>query len=190
VQRHVTGLLAGLTGLLFAACAMLEAPKAPDPSATFSTQGRLSVHYHDFASGKEDTVFGRFDWTEHGRDVDLSLLDPLGQSIAMVHAEPDHATLRLSDGRTFEGASAEDLTREALGYPVPVAGLRAWLLGRANDPSIKPTTDPSGALVIHESNWTIHYPDAGMPPRRIDLSYPGPGVSLDLRLAIEAQNGS
>lgn len=177
--------LAGVISLALAGCA--TAPHVDsDASATFDTHGRLSVHYRDFASGKDDTVFGRFDWIEHGKTVDLSLLDPLGQSIAIVHAEPAHATLRLADGRTFEGNSAEDLTKEALGYTVPIAGLRSWLLGHADEPSDIPAKDADGAIVLHEMGWTIRYPDASLPPKRIDLSYPGPGVALDLRLAIEA----
>jgi outer membrane lipoprotein LolB len=189
VLSRATGLLAGVIWLLCAGCSTLGSAQH-DSSATFYSHGRLSVHYRDLQSGKEDTVFGRFDWVEHGSTVDLSLLDPLGQSIAIVHSEPGSATLKLSDGRTFDGTSAEDLTREALGYTVPIAGLRSWLLGRAEDPSLKPSIDADGALVFHEMDWTVKYPDAVLPPKRIDLSYPGPGVSLDLRLAIEAPDAT
>jgi outer membrane lipoprotein LolB len=189
VRSRAAGLVAGFIWLLCAGCTTLR-PAEHDTRATFYTHGRLSVHYRDLQSGKEDTVFGRFDWVEHGSTVDLSLLDPLGQSIAIVHSEPGLATLKLSDGRTFEGASAEDLTQQALGYMVPIAGLRSWLLGHAEDAALKPSVDADGALVLHEMNWTVRYPDATLPPKRIDLSYPGPGVALDLRLAIEAADAT
>jgi outer membrane lipoprotein LolB len=189
VLSRATGLVAGFIWLFCAGCSTLR-PAPHDTDATFYAHGRLSVHYRDLQSGKEDTVFGRFDWVEHGSTVDLSLLDPLGQSIAIVHSEPGRATLKLADGRAFEGDSAEDLTQEALGYTVPIAGLRSWLLGHAEDPALKPSVDADGAVVLHEMNWTVKYPDATVPPKRMDLSYPGPGVALDLRLALEAPDAS
>jgi len=182
---------AGLWALaaLLGACSTLATVKN-DATSTFDAQGRMSVHYRDLHGGKEDTVFGRFAWIEHGNSVDLSLLDPLGQGIATVHAEPDDATLKLNDGRVFHGPSAEALTQEALGYSVPVTGLRSWLQGRSSVPGKAPVTGPDGALTLSESGWTVEYPNAQMPPRRIDLHYPGPDIALDLRLAIEAPGGS
>jgi outer membrane lipoprotein LolB len=174
---------------LLAGCAGLATVKN-DTSSTFNAEGRISVHYKDLKGGKEDTLFGRFDWVEHDRTVDLALLDPLGQGIATVHAEPDNATLKLNDGRVFHGPSAEALTLDALGYTIPVTGLRSWLQGRSSIAGSRPGDNPDGGLVLKESGWTIDYPDKNMPPRRIDLHYPGPDIALDLRIAVEAPGGN
>ena len=175
--------------MLLSACSTLQIPKL-DASASFDAHGRLSVHYRELDGGKEDTVFGRFEWIEHGDTVDLSLLDPLGQGIATVHATPDHAVLRLSDGRQFEGTSADQLTHQALGYTVPVQGLRSWLLGHASTPGGTLVPDKDGGLDLKEAGWSVHYPESALPPRRIDLSYPGPEVALDIRIVVEAPEGS
>jgi outer membrane lipoprotein LolB len=169
---------------LLAGCSTLK-PVTLDASASFDAHGRMSVHYKDLKGGKEDTVFGRFEWIEHGPTVDLALLDPLGQGIATVHAAPGDAVLKLADGREFHGASADLLTQEALGYTVPVEGLRSWLVGRSSVAGKKPEANPDGGLMLKEAGWTIDYPAPEMPPRRIDLHYSGPDIALDLRLAIE-----
>ena len=190
ISQSVLRWLGASCGLvLLAACSTLEVPKS-DASASFDARGRLSVHYQELNGGKEDTVFGRFEWIEHGDIVDLSLLDPLGQGVATVHAAPGHAELKLSDGRQFEGTSADQLTREALGYTVPIEGLRSWLLGRASVPGSAPVPGKDGGLDLKEAGWSVHYPAVTMPPRRIDLSYPGPEVALEIRIAIEPADGS
>ncbi len=184
------GLAAGVLALaLLSACSTLK-PRPADASASFEAHGRVSVHYKDWKGGKEDTVFGRFDWIEHGSTVDLALLDPLGQGIATVHAAPGDAVLKLSDGREFHGASADLLTREALGYTIPVEGLRSWLNGRPSLANTKPEPNPDGGVMLKEAGWTIDYPTPDMPPKRIDLHYPGPEIALDLRLAIEDRDPS
>ena len=184
------GRLAGmLVVLMLSACSTLM-PVRPDASASFDAHGRMSVHYKDLKGGKEDTVFGRFEWIEHGTTVDLSLLDPLGQGIATVHAAPGDAILKLADGREFRGQSADLLTQQALGYTVPVEGLRSWLVGRSSMPDKTPQPNPDGGLVLQEAGWTIDYPSPDMPPKRIDLHYLGSDIALDLRLAIEAPDPS
>jgi outer membrane lipoprotein LolB len=185
VRASRAGLLAGVLALFaLSACSTLK-PVAADASASFDAHGRMSVHYKDLKGGKEDTVFGRFEWIEHGATVDLSLLDPLGQGIATVHAAPGSATLKLADGRELHGQSADLLTQQALGYTVPVEGLRSWLVGRSSLPNKVPEPNPDGGLMLNEAGWRIDYPALNMPPKRIDLHYLGPDIALDLRLAIE-----
>ena len=118
------------------------------------------------------------------------MLDPLGQGIATIHTAPGAATLKLADGREFHGQSADLLTLEALGYTVPVEGLRSWLVGRSSLPNKTPEANPDGGLMLKEGGWSVDYPSSDMPPKRIDLHYLGPDIALDLRLAIEDPNPS
>jgi outer membrane lipoprotein LolB len=173
---------------LLASCALFPTKHTLQADSSFEAHGRISVHYHDFASGKEETEFGRFDWIEHGNVVDLTLLDPLGQGIATVHAEPHAATLKLANGQQYRGSSADDLTQNALGYTVPIEGLRGWLTGKPSIAGDAMTLDADGGMTLRESGWMVHYPSASMPPKRIDLTFPGPGVALDIRLALEESN--
>lgn len=167
-----------------------EGPDARPPDRELT--GRISVHYHSFASGKEDTVFANFDWSEHDQDVDLVLLNPLGQTIARIRSEPNRSTLTLSDGRTFTAGTPEALTTDVLGWTLPVAGLRAWLEGRTADPNTATKIDPDGTRRLVENGWTVTYP-SGSPedaPSRVSLNYPGPGIALELRIVVDSRVGS
>jgi outer membrane lipoprotein LolB len=146
-----------------------------------------------FSTDHEETVFANFDWSERGPDVDLDLLDPLGQSIARVRAAPGASTLTLRDGRVFSGPSPEALTLQVLGWTLPVGGLRAWLEGRAANPETPlATLDADGNRRLVENGWTIVYmkEEGVSQPRRLNLSYPGPGISLDLRIVIDTRSGA
>ncbi len=177
--------------LLLAACSTLP-PGALDRTAQSRTiEGRLSVHYRDLETSKDESLSGRFVWTASGDDVELSLLDPLGQTVALIRSGPQNASITFRDGRKVEGATPEDLTRRTLGWTVPLQGLRYWLDGQA-DPSTAVSTLDDGRL--RQDRWTIRLvpadgAPAGAAPRRIDLAYPGPPVEIDLRLVVDQRSG-
>src|ERR1700710_2706188 len=86
-------------------------------------EGRMSVRYKDLASGKEDASSGRFVWTtDGGDDLELSLLDPLGQTVALIRADSHRASIVFRDGRKVDGATPESLTEQTLGWTVPLRG--------------------------------------------------------------------
>ena len=90
-----------------------------------------------------------------------------------------------SDGRHEEANGWSGLTERALGAPLPVAGLAAWIVGapRANAPhSIEP--DASGrAVVLRQDGWEIVYAysdgDAKL-PARLQLSQ----SDLEVRIVV------
>ena len=156
-----------------------------------TVEGRLSVRYKDLATSKEDALSGRFVWTADATDIDLSLLDPLGQTVALIRSGTERSTVTFRDGRRVDGATPEALTRRALGWTVPLTGLRYWLDGRP-DPHSPVTTGDDGRL--RQDGWTIRFvaaddaaPDA--PPKRIDLAYPGPPVEIEMRLVVDRRSG-
>lgn len=154
-----------------------------------SIDGRISIRYKDLASGKEDALSGRFAWVTTGDALELRLLDPIGQSVALVETAPGRATVTFRDGRKVEGIDAESLTQQTLGYALPLHGLRSWLAGRAA-PGSDVSRLPDGRL--RQDGWTIRFvaPDdaaTGQPPRRIDLEYPGPPAEIEMRLVVDAR---
>jgi len=173
-----------------AACSTLPPPAAP-VAGDRSIDGRLSLHYKDLDSGKEDALSGRFAWIAHDDAVELTLLDPLGQSVARVRTRPGHSSITFRDGRTIEGDAPEALMQRTLGYALPLEGLGAWLDGHA-EAGAPATTLDDGRL--RQSGWTIRFTAADdavadTPPRRIDLYYPGPPAEIELRLVVDQRSG-
>jgi len=183
----------GLVALALAACASVP-PGTFDRTVHGETiEGRIAIHYKDLATGKEDASSGRFVWTTSGDELELSLLDPLGQTVALVRSDTKHSSITFRDGRKVDGDTPEELTQRTLGWTVPLRGLRYWLLGRA-DPARPVTTLPDRQLC--QDNWTIGFQRAGddasadAVPKRIDLHFPGPPVNVELRLIVDSRSAS
>ncbi len=174
--------------LLVASCATTSPSLQRELTGGRSIEGRISVRYHDLASGKEEALSGSFQWSERGDDVELALLDPLGQSVALIRSSPNLSTIAFRDGRRVEGDSPEALTRQALGWTVPLRGMRTWLDGRPATGADATTLDGDG---FRQDGWTIRFlrADDGS-PRRIDLSFPGPPAAIDLRLVVDRREGA
>jgi outer membrane lipoprotein LolB len=174
-----------MAAALLAACA--GAPPRPPASAAFAVDvpfavdGRLSVR-----RGSEG-VTANFSWRHAPPRDDFVISSPLGQTMAEISgdASMQHYELRTSEGRREEAPDWSGLTARALGAPLPVAGLAAWILGapRANAPdSIE--TDASGrAVVLRQDGWEIVYAyadaDARL-PARLQLSQ----ADLEVRIVI------
>lgn len=144
---------------------------------TMDMTGRLSVRYQ--VRGKEEALHGSFTWSQNPNRTTVTLLSPLGQTMAVINVSPEGATLQ-QGGQQVRGAPDVDaLTAETLGWPLPVAGLREWLQGFAIDNSGKRfIATPSTAAVVSNDGWRIHYaawhddasPPAQLRPKRIDLA--------------------
>ncbi len=177
--------------LLAAACTTVP-PGAFDRVVEGRTiEGRMSVRYKDLESQKEDALSGRFVWTASGDDLELSLLDPLGQTVALIRSGAGGSSITFRDGRRVDGATPEALTQRTLGWNVPLRGLRSWLEGKADAGSAVTTLDDGR---IRQDQWTIRFQrdDAappGSPPKRIDLAYPGPPAEIEMRLVVDQRSG-
>lgn len=157
-----------LVGALLSACSTL----APTPTAERQYIGRFSVV--TTLAGKRDSGSGRFKLAVDGSALVLDLDTPLGSTLARVEVDPQGARLTApADGgqRVVQGASAEALTYEVLGWPLPVAGFRDWIEGRpvADRPS-KPIAATEGSAFAQDG-WTVtvleRFAQAGGAPRRL-----------------------
>ena len=178
------------TLLCLGACSSVP-PGVLDRTAHGRTiEGRLSVRYQDAETSKEDALSGRFVWTDGTDGVELSLLDPLGQTVALIRSSATRSSITFRDGRSVDGATPEALTQRTLGWTVPLKGLRYWLDGRP-DPGSTATPLADGRL--RQDGWTLRFvaPEgaaADAPPRRVDLSFPGPPVEIEMRLVIDQRS--
>ncbi|WP_432259129.1 outer membrane lipoprotein LolB [Cupriavidus sp. TMH.W2] len=186
--------------LLLQACASVAPSRSfdADPSAASRQYtGRFSANYVRY--GRNEGVQGSFRWEEQGRNVRLDLVSPLGQTLAVVTATPSGATLDLPNQPPRNAPEVDTLMEEALGFALPVAGMRDWLHGRATQGTPARTTrDEQGRLAtLAQNGWTVRYvawqdaPAAGAAatqvPRRIDLARDAGSNPLSVRLVIDPQ---
>jgi outer membrane lipoprotein LolB len=201
--RHMRGIalpLASATTMsiaLLAGCSVAptRGPSTSNAATALSTQtsrayhGRFSVSYTD-RYGRPQNAYGNFDWQEQGDTVTLQLLNPFGQTLAIVTSSPAVATLELPNRQPLTADNVSTLMRNALGFSLPVEGLRYWL-----QPSPAPTSqaktivDPQAETRLKEidqDGWTIQYlayadaPEVGV--KRVDLTRSDPPLAIKLVL--------
>jgi outer membrane lipoprotein LolB len=134
--------------------------------------GRLSLRYP--VQGKTQSVQGKFQWSQHRDTTDIELYSPLGQTIARISIAPGLATLEQSGGVRRAAASPDALTEDALGWPLPVDGMRYWLQGfvRGTDGQLQAAM-PEGTERLDSDGWQLSYPvwqpsgDVAV-PKRVD----------------------
>lgn len=179
-----------LVSLSAAGCASISAPAGSDTSAAAAQRATLSRSYHEAIdlggrlsvryqqNGDDQAVHGSFTWAQStGRTV-VTLLSPLGQTIAVINITPDLSTLTQAGRAPHTAADVDALAAGALGWPLPISGLRDWLQGfaRAADGRhfvAMPQADTTG--VTTREGWRIDYSSwldngAEHHPRRIDLA--------------------
>lgn len=171
-----------LLPLLLAGCAALQgdAPQAAGGASRNYQQaidlgGRLSVRY-EMRHG-EEAVHGSFQWQQTPAQTSVTLLSPLGQTVARIDMNPSGAALERAGQPVRSAPDVDVLTADTLGWPLPVAGLRDWLQGFGTDLNGNTfVATPQSAPVTTRDGWQLHYPawqddGAGAPrPRRIDLA--------------------
>lgn len=130
IARYSRFLFVSMVAALLSACATPPKPQAgSDAADAFSRTGRFAVTVTD-ADGRQKAVQGGFSWLDHNGHYLLDLTNPLGSIEARVEGGPDAASLTKADGTRLQASDPDTLAQEALGYPVPVAGMRYWLRGR------------------------------------------------------------
>lgn len=155
-----------------------------------SYQGRFAIQYND-QNGQQRNAYGNFSWQETGDTVTLQLRNPLGQTLAIVTSSPASATLELPNRAPLTADNVSTLMQNALGFELPVEGLRYWLQP-SPAPTSRATTEkdpeqPSHLKQITQDGWTIDYvayadaPATGV--KRLNLSRSEP--PLDIKLVLD-----
>ena len=141
--------------------------------------GRLSLRYQQ--DGKEQAVYGSFTWSQSRQETDITLLSPLGQTLATINIGAGQATLKQAGQPPRIASDVDALTVQALGWPLPIAGLRDWLQGFGEDAGgrrFTATPDADGNFsvttadkwLIQYSNWQDQDKPSDSYPKRIDLA--------------------
>jgi outer membrane lipoprotein LolB len=184
--------------VLLAGCATTAtAPLSNMPVGAYREQvdldGRLFVNFEK--DGKPDTISVKFSWQQQGQRVDVSLASPLGQTVAKISVTPEAATLTQSGRAALVAKDINGLTVEALGWALPVSGLRDWLQGYASGADGKRfAASPVNNRITTADGWQLTFVSwqdgsAESRPKRIDATRPATaGASaLAIRIVLDAQ---
>ena len=169
-----------------AGCATVE----PRRAVLRESEGRFSASFT--MDGRTNNSSGRFSLKLYADGLTLDLASPLGNTLARIETGPDGARLSYAgpdgDMRSMQGTNAEELSFEALGWRVPVSGLRYWIRGEP-DPSRSSTSLPPAGF--EQAHWVVRVQErfeADGSPRLLNFersaTVDAPAISL--RLVLEA----
>jgi len=175
-------LMAALLLALAAGCASVPpaVPAVAIPAANWMLQGRIGVQ------AGEQSLSGNIRW-QHSVEADEVLVtSPLGLGVARIVRNADGVMLEAPNRPPRRAPAAESLTREALGYALPVAGLAWWVQARP-DParSFEATHDGAGRVMqLKQDGWVIDYLQyaADARPRKLVVAREG----LEIRLGADS----
>lgn len=164
---------------LLAGCTTLTAPEYAASTSqrdyidVLELDGRLSAQYK---KGEQDeAIHVSFGWKQRKDFSSITILSPLGQMLAAIEIRPDSAVLIQPGKPPRYAADVNALAEQALGWPLPVAGLRNWLQGFATNTQHQPfIASPTNTQVTTSDGWHLQYQSwqneaAQMRPKRIDL---------------------
>jgi len=184
---------AALAVVLLSGCAELPAPpevavsQTPIPSAaavrSFQLTGRIAVK-HDGQG-----FSGTLRWSHDARHDEVFLQSPLGQGVARIERDGGGVTLVTADDKIYRAATVEALTREVLGWQLPLDGLEHWVLGRAAPESAaRRIIGENGQLSrLIQDGWQVDFEryrtiQGAELPGRLVVAY---GNDLEVRLVID-----
>ena len=175
-----------LLALTLTGCASIP-PVAPGAlgvplSDTWTMQGRIGIQ------AGEQSLSGQIRW-QHQLDRDeLLMTSPLGQGVARIERNAEGVTLDVPNQPSRRAPDAESLTREVLGYAIPLDGLGWWVQARpAPDRAFEATHDALGRLSqLKQDGWVIEYlqylTDLPARPRKLVVAREG----LEIRLVADS----
>lgn len=197
-SRRAPALAFAATLALLAGCATTTGPRSSAVVApyadTLDLGGRIAINYS--RDGKKEALSGKFNWQQTPAQTEVSLISPTGQTVAQIRVTATGATLKRNGEPTRSAPDLDSLTRQTLGWTLPVSGLRDWLQGyaTASDGS-RFQASPSNESVVTSDGWKVDYlawqdDQAAVPqPRRIDVTRLALGQQVDdmsIRIVIDA----
>lgn len=153
-------LAAALAGCASTATDSTSVPSAQAAAApyrdTIELSGRIQVNYQK--DGQPGNVTGGFEWSQQPGQIDVSLISPLKQTMAVIQVTPRQATLTEAGRAPRTAGDIDALTRQALGWSLPVSGLRDWLQGYATDAAGKRfAATPANNSVFTQDGWRLRF---------------------------------
>jgi outer membrane lipoprotein LolB len=186
---------AALAGCATTATQPGGAPGAAAPVAnapyreTIELSGRLQVTYQK--DGQPGSMNGPFEWSQRPGQLDVVFLNPLKQIAATINVTPQQATFTEAGRAPRSAADLESLTRQTLGWSLPVSGLRDWLQGYATDASgRRVAASAANNSVFTQDGWRLRFvswqnaKEGGQMPREIAAERSATAAADELAIRI------
>ena len=163
-------------------------------SETIDIGGRFTTQYEQ--NGRPQSISGSFEWSQTPQQTTVTLLSPLGQTVATITSTAQGATLTQADRPPKSAPDVDTLVAGTLGWPLPVSNMRNWMQGQVVDdeghhlsasPQLTKTVSTADGWQLQYLSWQDN--EAGGPsiPKRIDMerdtSYAG---RVQMRLVISS----
>jgi outer membrane lipoprotein LolB len=190
-----------LLAAALAGCASApERPAGAPPSGpvapytdTIELTGKINVAYTRDGQ-HESPLHGRFEWQQSAQRTDVTIYSPLGQTVAQIAVTPQQATLKEGNKPLRTADNIDALSTQALGWTLPVSGLREWLQGHATAAGGQHfRASPANATVTTADGWRLSYVSwhdgSGAPkPKRIDIERGATGQldAMTIQVVIDA----
>ncbi|MFZ6849849.1 lipoprotein insertase outer membrane protein LolB [Undibacterium sp. RuRC25W] len=200
-SRTFTLVASTLTMLLCSACSSLDMPQqsAATQVAALSPRiyqksiqlsGKISVRYEK--NGKPEQLPGSFEWDQNGSNLHITLLSPLGQTVARITQDEQRAILEQDGQAPRYAQNLNQLLQDHLGWALPVAGMRDWLQGFTLQADGTRQALSRIDQQLDSDGWTLRYvswqQDVDL-PKRIELSrYTTEVGNVSISIFIQAPN--
>jgi outer membrane lipoprotein LolB len=155
---------------------------------TIELSGRLQVTYQK--DGQPGSTNGGFEWSQRPGQIDVAFLSPLKQTVATISVTPQGATFTEAGRAPRTASDIDTLSRQALGWSLPVSGLRDWLQGYATGADGKRfAASPANNSVFTQDGWRLRFvswqagKDGAQMPRNI-VAERNAGAGGDLAIQI------
>lgn len=149
-----------------AGCAAIVIPVGPpNQEAWLAHLGKLRRLHQWQLSGRIGVVAGQHGgsanilWKQDKVKLLLSLSGPFGVDRVQLSGTPSRIVLRNSKGQTWVTRRPELALKRSLGWPVPLANLQYWIVGRPDPKSKFRIKLGSHGLVrtLQQGRWTVRY---------------------------------
>ena len=160
LQRSLLRLATVLFCAALAACQ--TAPRAPAGlalaySESIDIGGRFTTQYEQY--GKPQSISGSFEWNQTPQQTTVTLLSPLGQTVATITSTARGATMTQADRPPKSAANVDQLFADTLGWPLPVSNLRNWMQGQVvdNEGHYLSATPQLTDIIDTADGWRLQY---------------------------------
>ena len=151
---HRLGILLALLAWV-AGCAQMPFGQSAERGSpeTFEVQGRVYVRYGARAFS------GSLRWQHSARADEVWLGGPLGQTAAHIVRDGSGAVLTTADQQVYRATSMESLTRDGLGWTLPLDDLSYYVLGRVPEAAAgSAERDANGRLLrVEHEGWAVRW---------------------------------
>ena len=88
-------------------------------------KGRFYILYK--LDDREESLHGKFGWEQSPENTVVTLMSPLGQTMAKIEITPQMTTFTAPNRTPASAPDAEELIKSQPGWTLPVSGMKGWL---------------------------------------------------------------